>query len=177
MDDIDNFYQFKTPEECKRKYYLDICYYEELDEELDNEEINYKVERTFEKNMETATRMYFLVNKRNCDFIVSDVFYQDRKYNCTITSYNETTTEKLNDILAFNKLHNNIGEVTQQCSNDIDITSSTSSTYKSSRNCITEFTITNIKRQTYFHMALFDGQVVRWIYQLQKLIPVDIFII
>jgi hypothetical protein len=140
--------QYSTIEEWK----MDI-----LETHMDLEDQPEMLEKIFAEEKETAEKVYFLVDKKGFfvlmsgevdDETPSENLYYEKLYECLILCDDEIVVEKLVSVL-------------QRFKGNFDIVERRSGLY---------VYITGIEKRSYLYLALFESNVVTWIYRTRKLI-------
>jgi len=147
MTEID---QYSTIDEWKR----DI-----LETHMDLENQPEMLEKIFAKEKETAEKVYFLVDKKGFFVLMSseleqsesatpsEKLYDEKLYECSIVCDDEIVVEKLVSVLEHFKGN---FDVVKPFGLDVHIT--------------------GIEKRSYLYLALFESNVVTWIYRTRKLI-------
>jgi hypothetical protein len=140
--------QYSTIDEWKR----DI-----LETHMDLDDQPEMLEKIFAKEKETAEKVYFLVDKKGFFVLMSgelddetlydEKLYDEKLYECFIVCDDEIVVEKLVSVLE--RFKGNF-DVVKRFGLDVHIT--------------------GIEKRSYLYLALFESNVVTWIYRTRKLI-------
>jgi hypothetical protein len=139
--------QYSTIDEWKR----DI-----LETHMDLDDQPEMLEKIFAKEKETAEKVYFLVDKKGFfvlmsgeldDETPSETLYDEKLYECFIVCDDEIVVEKLVSVL-------------QRFKGNFDVV----------KRFGLDVHITGIEKRSYLYLALFESNVVTWIYRTRKLI-------
>jgi hypothetical protein len=134
--------QYSTIEEWK----MDI-----LENHMDLEDQPEMLEKIFAKEKETAEKVYFLVDKKGFFVELDDETPSEtpseKLYKCWIVCDDEIVVEKLVSVLE--RFKGNF-DVVKRFGLDVHIT--------------------GIEKRSYLYLALFESNVVTWIYRTRKLI-------
>jgi hypothetical protein len=135
--------QYSTIEEWK----MDI-----LETHMDLEDQPEMLEKIFAKEKETAEKVYFLVDKKGFFVLMSgelddETLYDEKLYECFIVCDDEIVVEKLVSVLE--RFKGNF-DVVKRFGLDVHIK--------------------GIEKRSYLYLALFESNVVTWIYRTRKLI-------
>jgi hypothetical protein len=134
--------QYSTIEEWK----MDI-----LETHMDLEDQPEMLEKIFAEEKETAEKVYFLVDKKGFFVELDDETpsekHDEKLYECFIVCDDEIVVEKLVSVLE--RFKGNF-DVVERFGLDVHIT--------------------GIEKRSYLYLALFESNVVTWIYRTRKLI-------
>jgi hypothetical protein len=115
---------------------------------IDNPDDLDEIESIFQKDIATATDLYYLVDQHDF-FVMGKTDCGDGTYRCLIECDNDMATETVRRILS--RYTECQGVQVAQMDR--------------------EFLVSQIPERSYFYLALFKGTVVKWVYRLRKLIP------
>jgi hypothetical protein len=136
--ETDELYQFETNDEFKQG----------IREFIDNPDDLDEIESIFQKDITTATDLYYLVDKQEF-FVIGKTDCEDGTYRCVIVCENDMATKTVRRILSHYT----------ECQ-DVQVVQMDR-----------EFIVSQIPERSYLYLALYKGTVVKWVYRLRKLIP------